>query len=250
LLLLCLDCSQKQFDMKFERVKDMLEWWASLGITMQIFYCIAIPATLIIVIQTILLMIGIGHGGTGVEFSDTSGIDGLDISDVSDIPTDAPDIAGAHAIDGCDHTAIGDGSNPSDFGTMQLFTLQGIMTFLCVFGWTGIICTSLGLHVAIAIIIALVLGFLAMLGVAKVLQLTKKLTQDGSLDVRRLLGEKGRVYIPIPANESGEGKVTVAAGERFIELSAVTDEQETIPTGTQVRIIDVRGDVVAVEKDK
>lgn len=226
----------------------MFEWWNSLGITMQVFYCIALPATLIIVIQTILLMIGIGHGGEGVEFSDTSGIDGLDVPDMpADIPTDMP---GAHAIDGCEHTAIGDGSNPSDFGTMQLFTLQGIMTFLCVFGWTGVICTSLGLHVAIAVIIALVLGFLAMLGVAKVLQLTRKLTQDGSLDVRRLLGEKGRVYIPIPANESGEGKVTIAAGERFIELSAVTDEQETIPTGTQVRIIDVRGDVVAVEKDK
>ncbi len=226
----------------------MFEWWNSLGITMQVFYCIAIPATLIIVIQTILLMIGIGHGGEGVEFSDTSGIDGLDVPDMpSDVPTDMP---GAHAIDGCEHTAIGDGSNPADFGTMQLFTLQGIMTFLCVFGWTGVICTSLGLHVAIGIIIALVLGFLAMLGVAKVLQLTRKLTQDGSLDVRRLLGEKGRVYIPIPANESGEGKVTIAAGERFIELSAVTDEQDTIPTGTQVRIIDVRGDVVAVEKDK
>lgn len=226
----------------------MFEWWNSLGITMQVFYCIALPATLIIVIQTILLMIGIGHGGEGVEFSDTSGIDGLDVPDMpADITTDMP---GAHAIDGCEHTAIGDGSNPADFGTMQLFTLQGIMTFLCVFGWTGVICTSLGLHVAIAIIIALVLGFLAMLGVAKVLQLTRRLTQDGSLDVRRLLGEKGRVYIPIPANESGEGKVTIAAGERFIELSAVTDEQDTIPTGTQVRIIDVRGDVVAVEKDK
>ena len=226
----------------------MFEWWNSLGITMQVFYCIAIPATLIIVIQTILLMIGIGHGGEGVEFSDTSGIDGLDVPDMpADVPADMP---GAHAIDGCEHTAIGDGSNPSDFGTMQLFTLQGIMTFLCVFGWTGVICPSLGLHVAIGIIIALVLGFLAMLGVAKVLQLTRKLTQDGSLDVRRLLGEKGRVYIPIPANESGEGKVTIAAGERFIELSAVTDEQDTIPTGTQVRIIDVRGDVVAVEKDK
>lgn len=227
----------------------MFEWWNSLGITMQVFYCIAIPATLIIVIQTILLMIGIGHGGEGVEFSDTSGIDGL--GDVPHMPADIPtDMPGAHAIDGCEHTAIGDGSNPADFGTMQLFTLQGIMTFLCVFGWTGVICTSLGLHVAIAILIALVLGFLAMLGVAKVLQLTRKLTQDGSLDVRRLLGEKGRVYIPIPANESGEGKVTIAAGERFIELSAVTDEQEAIPTGTQVRIIDVRGDVVAVEKDK
>ena len=116
-------------------------------------------------------MIGIGHGGEGVEFSDTSGIDGLgDVPDMpADVPADIPTDMTAHAIEGCDHMTTGDGSNPADFGTMQLFTLQGIMTFLCVFGWTGIICTSLGLHVAIAIIIALVLGFLAMLGVAKVL---------------------------------------------------------------------------------
>ena len=83
----------------------MFEWWNSLGITMQVFYCIAIPATLIIVIQTILLMIGIGHGGEGVEFSDTSGIDGL--GDVPDMPADIPTDMPAHAIDGCEHTAIG-----------------------------------------------------------------------------------------------------------------------------------------------
>ena len=119
----------------------MFEWWNSLGITMQVFYCIAIPATLIIVIQTILLMIGIGHGGEGVEFSDTSGIDGLgDVPDMpADVPADIPTDMTAHAIEGCDHMTTGDGSNPADFGTMQLFTLQGIMTFLCVFGWTGII---------------------------------------------------------------------------------------------------------------
>lgn len=121
----------------------MFEWWNSLGITMQVFYCIAIPATLIIVIQTILLMIGIGHGGEGVEFSDTSGIDGLgDVPDMpADVPADIPTDMAAHAIEGCDHMTTGDGSNPADFGTMQLFTLQGIMTFLCVFGWTGVICT-------------------------------------------------------------------------------------------------------------
>ena len=64
----------------------------------------------------------------------------------ADVPADIPTDMTAHAIEGCDHMTTGDGSNPADFGTMQLFTLQGIMTFLCVFGWTGIICTSLGLH--------------------------------------------------------------------------------------------------------
>ena len=72
----------------------MFEWWNSLGITMQVFYCIALPATLIIVIQTILLMIGIGHGGEGVEFSDTSGIDGLDVPDA--IHIDKPSFGYTH----------------------------------------------------------------------------------------------------------------------------------------------------------
>ena len=53
-----------------------------------------------------------------------------------------------------------------------------------------------------SIIIALVLGFLAMLGVAKVLQLTRRLTQDGSLDVRRLLGEKGRYISLFPQTKA------------------------------------------------
>ena len=123
------------------------------------------------------------------------------------------------------------------------------MTFLCVLGWTGVICSALGLHPAIATAIGLVLGFLAMLGVAKVLQLSRKLTQNGNIDLKKLLGKTAGVYIPIPANNSGHGKVTVSFGERFAELEAVTDEDGIIPTGTQVRIIDVRGDVVVVEKD-
>ena len=44
--------------------------------------------------------------------------------------------------------------------------------------------------------------------------------------------------------------MTISGRRAFHRASAVTDEQEAIPTGTQVRIIDVRGDVVAVEKDK
>ena len=224
----------------------MIEWWQSLGIAQQVFYCIAIPATLIIVIQTILLMLGMGHGSEGVEISDTGGLDldgGADIGDISGDVSDIP------AHDGCAHTELGDGSAPSDFGVMQLFTLQGIMTFLCVLGWTGVICSALGLHPAIATAIGLVLGFLAMLGVAKVLQLSRKLTQNGNIDMKKLLGKTAGVYIPIPANNSGHGKVTVSFGERFAEFEAVTDEDGIIPTGTQVRIIDVRGDVVVVEKD-
>ncbi len=224
----------------------MFEWWNSLGIEMQVFYCIAIPATLIVVIQTILLMLGMGNGGEGMDVSDTSGLcdgshGGADIG--TDMGADVGDAG--DFVDGTHE--FYDGGNPADFGVAQLFTLQGIVTFLCVFGWSGVICMSLKLHIALAVIISLVLGFLAMVGVAKILQLSAKLTQNGTINMKNLLGQKATVYIPIPPECKGEGKVTVSAGEIFGEFSAVTDGEETIPTGRTVRIIDIRDDQVVVE---
>ncbi|MCH5324910.1 MAG: NfeD family protein [Eubacterium sp.] len=219
----------------------MAEWWNTLELAQQIFYCIAVPSTLIIIIQAILIMIGMGSGGEGINFSDTSGLDGG-----LDVGFDGG--AGAHGAADLDFD-ISDGSNPADFGAMQIFTMQGIMAFLCVFSWSGIVCLSLKLHIALAVIIGLVLGFLAMLGVAKIIQLTARLAQNGNIDVKKLLGEKGSVYIPIPSAGGGQGKVTIIAGERFVEMSAVTDQDITIPTGAPVRVTDIRGDVLVVEKD-
>ena len=36
-----------------------IEWWNSLGTLSQVLYCIAIPATLVLLIQTIMMLIGI-----------------------------------------------------------------------------------------------------------------------------------------------------------------------------------------------
>ena len=36
----------------------LIEWWNSIGLISQIFYCIAIPATLILLIQTVLMLFG------------------------------------------------------------------------------------------------------------------------------------------------------------------------------------------------
>ena len=41
----------------------MLNWWMNLDLIQQIFSLIAIPSTLILLVQTILLLIGLGDGG-------------------------------------------------------------------------------------------------------------------------------------------------------------------------------------------
>ena len=97
--------------------------------------------------------------------------------------------------------------------------------------------------------IGLVCGFIMMYVVAKILQLSTKLTENGTFRLQSILGETAQVYITVlPKGEMG-GKVTVNITSRFAELDAVTDGAEPIPSGSRVRIVDVRGNLVVVEKD-
>ncbi len=231
------------------------EWWNGLELFEQIMYCVAIPATLILLIQTIMIILGFGHDGAGVNPSDTSGIEGLDgdVSFDTDISLDAD--AGTDFSDGGDPSDVnteihyGDGSSPGDIGTMNFFTVQGIITFLCVFGWVGIATYTMSRNTVLAVILGLVLGLAAMYGVAKLLWVSKKLAQNGTLNVKNLLGASGTVYLVIPGDGENRGKVNVASGERLVEFDAITDGGEALPDGTPVRVIDIRaGNVLVVEK--
>ena len=100
-----------------------------------------------------------------------------------------------------------------------------------------------------ALLLAAALGFGAMFLVAKIIQWSSKLAQNGTFNIKNLLGESGTVYIPIPSKGSGTGKINISCGERFMEFDAVTEEQETLKTGTAVRVVDIiAGATLVVEK--
>ena len=53
------------------------------------------------------------------------------------------------------------------------------------------------------------------------------------------MGKTGKVYLPIPPREGGQGKVTVMLQERLVELDAVTKAAQQIKTGALIRICGV-----------
>ena len=221
----------------------MIAWWDSLDPTVKILYFIAIPSTLVFVIQTVMAFLGGIEGGEGVAYSDTSGLDldgGFDGPDLSEMP-DAMDIDDVH---------FGDGGNPADFSIMRMFTLQGIITFLMVTGWSAIASISAGAKPSLSIIVGVVLGVVAMYAVAKLIHASRRLTENGTLDVRNAIGANAKVYIPIPEQGHGEGEVTLYVQGRYAECDAVTTEPELLRTGTTVRIVDVRNGVLVVERDE
>ncbi len=219
----------------------MEAWWEGLGPVLQVLYCIAIPSTLILLLQMILSMMG-GDSDGGIDVSDTSG---LDLSGEMDVDVmfdgDVPDVSG-------DLGDVGhDGGNPADFGTLKFLTLQTIVTFLTVFGWVSIVCVSGGMSPVFGILLGAVCGFIMMFIVAKLIQMSGKLAEDGTLNLKNAIGETATVYLTVPAKGAGEGKVTMQLQGRFCEIDAVNAGATPLPTGTQVLVTDVLGDTLVVE---
>ncbi|MBR5011396.1 MAG: NfeD family protein [Clostridia bacterium] len=219
----------------------MFAWWDTLSTLLKVLYCITLPATLILVIQTVLILIGFDGGGEGIDVSDTSGLDmDMDVDldmDVTDLPDDIP----------TDAELMTDGGNPADFAAMRLFTLQTVIAFITVFGWSSIVSIQVGAKIAWSMLIGALLGFIAMFLVAKLVQLSLKLQENGTLQLKNALGQTATVYTPIPANAKGFGKVTFILQGRFTEHEAITEGDRDLPVGTEVRIVDIIGDKLIVE---
>lgn len=213
-------------------------WWGGLDIFSQILHCISIPSTLILIIQTILIIAGFGDSGPDTNLSDTSGLD---------LPDGGVDFDGGTDLSGIDGDVSGhDVGNPADAGAMHLFTFQGIITFLCVFAWSAIL-TYIGTNsILLSLLVGFVLGAGAMFGVAKIIQASAKLAQNGNINAKNYLGELGTVYLVIPAAEKGRGKVNISLGERYVEFDAITEDADDIPSGTSVRVVDVRSESLLV----
>ena len=208
----------------------LAEWWNSLGLASQILYCIAIPATLVLLIQTILMFLGFDDGPDGdVE---------VDISE----PDVGEGVFGDNSIEGWEPS--------SDLGSLHIFTFRGIVAFFVIFGWVGIVMQSFQVNLPVTIIVATLCGFAMMVGIAFLLRLVMRLKNNGTTDNRNAIGAAGKVYLTIPPSRSGEGKVNIMLQGAYVERNAVTDETESIPTGCEIIVVGTSGETSLIVKRK
>ena len=225
----------------------MSAWWETLGAVGQVFACVAIPATVILFLQTILMLIGIGGHELGSDSSDGDvghdfghdfdhDFDGhLDMHGDIDVHGDVDvhdGIFGEH-----DAHDMHDGHD----GGLRLFSFRGIIAFLCVLGWVGVLCVRLELAMPLTILFSAASGLLAMVLIALLFRLIYSLQADGTENIRNALGASGTVYLRIPPHRNGHGKVNLLLDGKLVEKEAVTDEEETIDYGEQIVVIGISG---------
>ena len=216
----------------------IIEWFTSMSLAGQIFACIAIPATLVLIVQTVMMLIGAG----------SSDADGLG----DDLPEDIPDgIPDGNGIDGVfGDNEVTDLADSVGFEGLRIFTVRGIIAFLVVFGWVGVLMDRPEIRLWITLLVAFVSGFAMMVLLAILFKWVMKLRNDGNIDNHNAIGVSGRVQLIIPASRSGEGKVHLMLQGSYIERDAVTDDKEPIPTGSEVVVIGLSGQTTLVVKRK
>jgi hypothetical protein len=136
-------------------------------------------------------------------------------------------------------------------GSTSLFQILSVRTLtaaLAFFGLTGLAAQSRQVSGGSTFVLALGAGFVAMYGVHWLMQQLFKLRTDGTVRLNRAIGKTANVYVRIPAQGQGVGKVVLILQNRTVELDAVSDGGE-IPAGTEVVVQRMTGaEVVEVAR--
>jgi hypothetical protein len=184
-----------------------MEFFTDLEPLLRTFWYIAIPASVIFIIQTIMTFIGAdASDGTSADFD--GDFDG----------TDAP---------------------------FQLFSFRNLINFLLGFGWSGISFYALIKSPVLLMVVSLLIGCAFVYMFFIVIKQLMKLSENDTFKLANVLNKNAEVYLTIPANRSGKGKILVSVNGSVHELEAITDG-EKINSGSIVRVTKIENENILI----
>ena len=187
----------------------MLEVFNNFDTLLKGFWMVAIPSSVIFIIQMILTFIGSdASDGTSADF------DG--------------DLNG--------------GDTP-----FQLFSFRNLMNFLLGFSWTGISFYKIIPNQTVLILLAIAVGGLFVYFFFLIIRALMRLSEDNTFKLSETIGKTAEVYVPIPENKSGRGKITISVRGTMHELEAMTAGAR-IPSNVMVKILSIEDSVLFVER--
>lgn len=193
----------------------MFETFRSMDGMLQVYWILAGLSTIVFFIQAIMTFVG---------FDADSDVD------VSTAPDQIPE----------------SGDAAFDAAGFHLVSVKTVICFILGFGWTGVLCWDYIPNRVLLGFLAAIVGLAFMAVIAFLLFQMMKLNRDNTFRIEQIVGLTADVYLRIPSDRSGTGKITVSYHGSTHELLAISDL--AIPTGAKVRILEVvQGETVLVE---
>ncbi len=190
-----------------------MNWFTSMTVLEQVYFWISVVASVLLIVQIVMLIVSFGGGDL-----DADG----DFDMNGDTDTD---------------------------GGLGIFTLKSLTAFFALGGWCGF-ATATFLppdNYWLPILVSVLTGTAALLGVAFALRGIAKLQCSGNLETEKLVGKTATVYVSVPASRSGRGKITLTAQGKYMEIDAVTDG-DRLSVDEEVEIVGYSDDFAIVKK--
>lgn len=197
--------------LKDSRILQIMQYFHQLEPLLQMFWFIAIPVSIIFIIQSVMTFMGAdAHDGQIADF------DG-DLGDTDDVP-------------------------------FQLFSFRNLINFLIGFSWAGISFYKIVSSKVLLIALAVIVGMLFIILFFLIMKQLMKLAENNSFRIEETKGKSAQIYIRIPGNKDGKGKIQISIRGSVHEIDAVTNGPE-LPSGAMVKVISIIDDnLVLVEK--
>jgi membrane protein implicated in regulation of membrane protease activity len=187
-----------------------MEFFESMEPLLRTFWYIALPASLIFLIQSVMTFIGMDAN------------DGVDADFNSDFSGEA--------------------------APFQLFSLRNLVNFLLGLGWGGICFYNFIDNKVVLTLVALLVGIIFVAMFFFIIRQIQKLAEDNTFKIGETLHKTGSVYLSIPAAKGGKGKIQISVKGSTHEIEAMT-EGDKIETGATVKVVRTEGtSLVFVEK--
>ncbi len=194
---------------------DLSAWWEALSALETFYWIVALPSTLIFLIQLVMLLVGGDHDA-----------DDIDI----------------------DHDGDFDGDHGAGF---DVFSVKSVVSFLMFFGWAGLAAMQKGVIVWWGIVgISSGAGLIMMFLTAWIFFLLLKLQSSGTMEITNAIGQSGEVYLTIPAKKNGRGKVQLVIQGALRTIDAVTEDTEDIKTGSLVEVVEIENEILVVKRKR
>jgi membrane-bound ClpP family serine protease len=188
----------------------MMQFFESMEMMQKLFWFVAIPTSLIFLLQTIMTFAGV-DAGDGLEADFDGDIDGGD-------------------------------------STFQLFSFRNLINFLLGFGWAGIALYDSIENKNLLTLLALVIGVIFVWLFFMLMKQIQGLAEDNTFSLKDTLHLTGQVYLGIPPQKGGKGKIMISVKGAAHELDAITNDEHKIETGTMIRVIAIENNILIVEK--
>jgi len=131
--------------------------------------------------------------------------------------------------------------------SFHLLSFRNLINFLLGFGWTGVLFYPNIDNKLVLGIVAFVVGLLFIALFFLIMRSLWKLAENNAFRMDEAVKKTAEVYLTIPPNKEGKGKVLVSVKGSVRELQAITYANKKIETGKLVTIVGIENTILIVD---